>query len=159
MEQFLGRALPAQPADEILAGLRRILAVAADSADRINPAAGQRYSHVCGYAMTRALARGAAPPSGRAARRHETGSLTLVRPFERLTPWQPWLDLRPDLRDRVATLAGHRRELVEWRYGLAGERPLTLTVLARRCGSTVPATARTISAALRDLRLRVGGRS
>ena len=88
MEQFLGRVLPAQPADEILAGLRRILAVAADSADRINPAEGQRYSHVCGYAMTRALARGAAPASGRAARRHETGSLTLARPFERLTPWR-----------------------------------------------------------------------
>ncbi len=145
-EQFLGRSIAEQPSDEMRSMLRRVIDVVARCADAVDPQRGQRYSHVCGYAMTRALAAGDPPPAGRAARRHEPGSVILERPFERITAWHAWLGARCDPR-RVGRPA--RRELLEARYGLTGARPRTLTELADRFGGTPGGMARAIAGAER----------
>ena len=156
IEQYIGRPLDRQPADAILALVSRAIEVVSNSIESINPGGGQRLSHLCGYAMSRALAAGdAPPPAGRAATKHRPGSVMLSRPFERICPWQTVLGLRPELGERVGSLDGFRRQLVRDRYGLGGNRPRLLVELAARTGRTATAIARHLAAAetrLRELR-------
>ncbi len=152
-EQFVGRPLREQPREEIIALVQRAIEVASRSIESINPDRGQRTSHLCAYAMSKALAAGpGAPPAGRAATRHRPGSVDLDRPFARLCPWQPALDLRPDLRMLVGRLAEPRRQLVTDRYGLGGSRPRRLDELAIQTGRTPYAVARLLAGGEAELR-------
>ncbi|MCH6551696.1 MAG: hypothetical protein IH804_06755 [Planctomycetes bacterium] len=157
IEQYVGRPLDQQRGQEILVLVRRAIEVASDSIESVNPDGGQRLSHVCGYAMSRALAAGdGPPPAGRAATKHRPGSVVLGRPFERICPWQTLLGLRPDLREQVAGLDGLRRQLVEDRYGLTGNRPRLLAELAADTGRTATAVARLLAGAEARLRQSPG---
>ena len=107
--------------------------------------------------MSRALAAGdGPPPAGRAATKHRPGSVVLGRPFERICPWQTLLGLRPDLREQVAGLDALRRQLVEDRYGLTGNRPRLLAELAADTGRTATAVARLLAGAEARLRQSPG---
>ena len=152
-EQFVGRPLREQPREEIIALVHRAIEIASRSIESINPDRGQRTSHLCAYAMSKALAAGAgAPPAGRAATKHRPGSVELDQPFARLCPWQPALDLRPDLGMLVDRLQEPRRQLVRDRYGLGGSRPRRLEELAIQTGRTPYAVARLIAATKAQLR-------
>ena len=154
IEQYVGRPLDQQRRDEILLLMSRAIEVVSGSVESINPDAGQRLSHVCGYAMARRLAAGDGPPAvhGRAATKHRPGSVVLSRPFERICPWQTLLCLRPDLAEHVRGLDDLRRQLVEDRYGLAGNRPRLLSELAADTGRTATAVARLLAGAVALLR-------
>ena len=89
---------------------------------------------------------------GRAATKHRPGSVVLSRPFERICPWQTLLCLRPDLAEHVRGLDDLRRQLVEDRYGLAGNRPRLLSELAADTGRTATAVARLLAGAVALLR-------
>jgi len=158
IEQYIGRPLDRQPADAILAMVSRAIEVVSNSIESINPGGGRRLSHVCGYAMSRALAAGEAPPpAGRAATKHRPGSVLLSRPFDGICPWQTVLGLRPELGECAGSLDGFRRQLVRDRYGLGGNRPRLLVELAARTGRTATAIARHLAAAetrLRELHRR-----
>ncbi len=152
-EQFLGRPLREQPREEIIAHVHRAIDITDRSIELINPDRGQQASHLCAYAMSKTLAAGAAaPPAGRAATRHRPGSVELDQPFARLCPWQPALDLRPDLRVLVGRLQEPQRQLVMDRYGLGGSRPRRLDELAVQTRRTPTAVARLIAGAERRLR-------
>ncbi len=150
-EQFLGRRLDQLPAEAMLAMLRRAVQVASASVEAADPQR-RRLSQRCAYAMSRALAAGPRPASGRAATRHRPGSVVMVRPFERLCPWQRWLDLTAAQRARVEHLDGSLQRLVSRRFGLQGHRPLSLAQIAAETGRTPAAVARLIAGALVRLR-------
>jgi hypothetical protein len=151
VEQFLGRRLDHLPAEAMLATLRRAVQVASASVEAVDPQR-RRLSQRCAYAMSLALAAGPRPAAGRAATRHRPGSVVLVRPFERLCPWQRWLDLPSAQRARVEHLDEPLREMVCRRFGLQGERPLTFSRIAAGTARTPAAVARLIARALVELR-------
>ena len=62
IEQFVGRPLDQQPREEVSVLVRLAIDVVSASIESINPDRGQRTSHVCAYAMSRALAAGTGPP-------------------------------------------------------------------------------------------------
>jgi RNA polymerase primary sigma factor len=150
-EQFLGRRLDQLPAEEILAMLRRMIGVAAAAVEGAD-AQRHRVAQRSAYAMSVALAAGARPAPARAATRHRAGSVVLARPFERLCPWQRWLDLPAPQRARLARLPEALREIVAARYGLAGERPRTAAQVAAASGRTPAAVSRLVARAIAELR-------
>ncbi|MHC4651244.1 MAG: hypothetical protein ACYTES_10335, partial [Planctomycetota bacterium] len=78
--------------------------------------------------------------------------------FERLWPWQGRLGLRSDLQEAVASLDAGQQRLVELRYGLGGNKPLTLLELAELTEATPSTAARRIARAeamLRQIRRSV----
>ena len=153
VEQFLGRPLAQQPSDEILALLHLAIGVTSNAIETINPDRGQRLATIVRRLTDLALASSEAPrPAGRAATRHEPGSVMLEGPFEHLCRWQGWLELRAELRRRVSRLDDPARSLLSARYGLAGDRPLTRAELARRAGGTAGTVARSLAEAERALR-------
>jgi hypothetical protein len=151
VEQFLGRRLEQLPTEEMLATLRRAVQVASESVEAVDPQR-RRLSQRCAYAMSRALAAGPRPAASRAGTRHRPGTVVLVRPFERLCPWQRWLDLPAAQRARVDRLEEPLREIVCRRFGLQGERPLSLALLAAESARTPAAVARRVARALEALR-------
>ncbi len=150
VEQFLGRRLDQLPAEAMLATLRRAVQVASESVEAVDPQR-RRLSQRCAYAMSRALAAGPRHAAGRASTRHRPGSVVLVRPFERLCPWQRWLDLTAAQRARVERLDAPLQRLVSRRFGLQGERPLTIANIAAGSGRTPAAVARLIARAIAEL--------
>lgn len=134
--------------------LRLAVGVVGVTVDRIDPSRGSGLDHSCGFAMHRTLAARWRPPSAaRAGTRHHSGEVILPDLFAAVNPWQPWLELRPDLEPLVDRLEPPRRELVTRRYGLDGDRPVTMVELARcteRASSTV---AGAIERAERQLRV------
>ncbi len=153
IEQFVGRPLDQQPREEILVLVRLAIDVVSASIESINPDRGQRTSHVCAYAMSRALAAGTGPPpAGRAGRKHRPQGVVLSRPFEALCPWQLALGLRADLRALVHGLRMPGRRFVRDRYGLGGNRPRSLAQLAEQTGRTPTAVARLLAGAETQLR-------
>jgi hypothetical protein len=153
VDQFVGRPVDQQPREEILVLVRLAIDVVSASLDSIDPDRGQRMSHVCAYAMSRALAAGSGPPPpSRAGTKHGPEGVVLDRPFEHLCQWQPALDLRASLRARVGLLPEPGRDLVTSRYGLAGNRPRSLAELAEQTGRTPTAVTRLIARAENELR-------
>jgi len=153
IEQFVGRPLDQQPREEVLVLVRLAIDVVSATIESINPDRGHRTSHVCSYAMSRALAAGTGPPpAGRAGTKHRPGGVVLSRPFETLCPWQLSLGLRADLRTLVAGLPTPSRRFVTDRYGLGGNRPRSLAQLAEETGSTPTAVARLLAGAEMHLR-------
>ena len=153
IEQFIGRDLTRQPSEEILNLLRLAIGVAGETVETFEPAPRRRLGHSCGFAVGRALARGRRPPPPtRADTRHEPGSIAIDLPFESICPWQSWLGLPAAFRGLVDRLDPRRRLLVELRYGLGGERAMTLAELAEREGGTPSAAARQIARAEAELR-------
>ncbi len=153
IEQFVGRPLDQQPREEVLVLVRLAIDVVSASIESINPDRGQRTSHVCAYAMSRALAKGSGPPpAGRAGTKHRPRGVVLNRPFEMLCPWQFALGLRADLRALVDRLPTPGRELVRDRYGLGGNQPCSLARLAEQTGRTPTAVARLLAGAETQLR-------
>jgi DNA-binding MarR family transcriptional regulator len=153
IEQFVGRPLEQQPREEVLVQVRLAIDVVAATVESINPDRGQRTSHVCAYAMNRALAAGTGPPSaGRAGTKHRPEGVVLRRPFETLCPWQLALGLRADLRAFVETLPMPSRRFVTDRFGLGGSRPCSLAEIAERTGSTTTAVTRLLAGAMKQLR-------
>ncbi len=133
--------------------VRLAIDVVSASIESINPDRGQRTSHVCAYAMSRALAAGSGPPpAGRAGTKHRPQGVMLSRPFEALCPWQLTLGLRADLRAVVNRLPAPGRRFVRDRYGLGGNRPRSLAELAEQTGRTPTAVARLLAGAQTQLR-------
>jgi hypothetical protein len=151
VEQALGRPLWTQPAERIETLMRRAVEVTDRCVGSIDPGRGQRLWHLCGFAMSKAMAALGAAPPGRAARRHRPGSVRLPDLMNGLIPWSS-LELRLDLVPLVPHLPPRGRALVEARYGLAGERPLSLAELARRTGSSAGAVAAALARAEAMLR-------
>ncbi len=152
IEQFLGRPLAQQPSEEVLAAFSRAIGVASSAMDTINPDRGQRAAVIVRRLTDLALAASEAPrAAGRAATRHEPGSVVLDGPFDHLCPWQEWLELPARLRRLVPRLDERARDLLTARYGLAGDRPLTLVELARRTGGAAGSVARSLAGAQREL--------
>ena len=157
IEQFVGQPLERQPREEVRALVRRAIDVVSASIESINPGRGQRTSHVCAYAMNRALAAETGPPAGRAGTKHRPEGVVLHQPFENLCPWQPVLDLRTDLKTLVERLPMPGRGLVVDRYGLGGNRPCRLAELAEQTGRTPTAVARLLAGAENRLREMTAG--
>jgi DNA-directed RNA polymerase specialized sigma24 family protein len=152
IEHDLGRGLSRQPSDEIVDLLRLAVDVVGRTVAVLDPA-HRRLARATGEAMSRALGqRQRRARAGRAATRHRPGSVMLVGAFERLCPWQAWLGLRPDLHEAVAGLDAGQRRLVELRYGLGGDKPLTFVELADLTGATPSNVARRIARAEATLR-------
>ena len=153
VEQFVGRPLDQQPREEVSVLVRLAIDVVSASIESINPDRGQRTSHVCAYAMSRALAAGSGPPpAGRAGTKHRPQGVMLSRPFEALCPWQLTLGLRADLRAVVNRLPAPGRRFVRDRYGLGGNRPRSLAELSEQTGRTPTAVARLLAGAPPQLR-------
>jgi RNA polymerase primary sigma factor len=152
IERSLGRDVSLQPSEEIVALLQLSIEVVAETVETLDPRR-QRLARAAGPAMSRALeARRHHPPPGRAATRHQPGSVVMAGPFGSLCPWQPWLALRPDLAALVDRLDPSQGRLVGLRYGLSGQKPLTLRELADQTGGNPSTVARLIAAAEGQLR-------
>jgi hypothetical protein len=152
VERTLGRPLYDCPADEIVALLRLAACVVAGVVETIDPARDQRLAHAAGFATNRRLAAAEAPSRGRAARRHEPGSVPLGELFEGLDPWHRWLELRPELARLAGRLPSGPRSLLVERYGLEGERPGTIAEIAAR--RERPAMTIAVAVARAETRLR-----
>jgi AraC-like DNA-binding protein len=153
VEQALHRPLVAQPSEEILTLIRLAVEVVAGSVETHNPVRGRRMARSCGFAMSKALAvRWKRPSTGRAGTRHPPGAVRMPDPFDSLNPWQPWLQLRPDLERFVAALQPPLGRLVALRYGLEGMRPLTVAELAEDSRGTASTVARLLAGAEAQLR-------
>lgn len=152
IERFLGRPLARQTAEEIVELLRLAIDATSGSVETLNPGRGMRAAVLAARRTDRALAASGPPPStGRAGQRHTPGAVWLVGPFDRLCPWQAWLDLRGHMRSRIDRLDAPQRCLVLARYGLDGRRPRTLAEIAHRSGGTPSTVARALAAAERRL--------
>ena len=153
IEQALHRSLEHQPSEEILTLFRLAFAVIGGAVETIDPSRGRRLGRRCGYAMNRALAaRQHRPAVGRAATRHQPGSVILADPFGSLNPWQRWLALRSDLQPLVVRLDAPLQRMITLRYGLSGFQPRTLAELAGQLRLNRNALARTMRSAHRQLR-------
>ncbi len=152
-EQAIHRPLVEQPSEEILGLLRSAVEVASRCAETIDLRRGQKLAGFCGFSMSRALAAGDPPRARRAASRHLPGSVHVPDLLGGVVAWT-WLELREDLKPRVAELDDAARSIVEARYGLGGGRPLRIAEIARRLGrpaSSVAAALRRAESRLRRL--------
>jgi hypothetical protein len=151
-EKFLGHELARQTREEILQLVGEAIAVGSKTVETVNPDHGHRLESLCGAAMSRALATRCRPPTGRAATRHDRGSMLLVDPYEELTPWEAWLGLPGVLQPYVAGLEPLMSRLVTLRYGLEDARPLTVAETAEQTRQTVIQASRLLTAAQSQLR-------
>lgn len=153
MERMFERRIVEQPSEKIRDLLRLAIGVVSATVDEFDPDGRARLADACAAATTETLAsRHLQPPTRRAARRHAPGSVAFESPFETICPWQPWLAPRPDLAARLEQLEPALRAIVELRYGLRDERPLTLAEIAERTGTTASSVARRIAVGERELR-------
>lgn len=124
--------LPASRANEARVQLLTALAAAVDRAD---PATTGRIAAAAGLAMATAAARLArtneASKPARAVSRIPPGidipDWTLA-----VDPWQAWLEPDARVRPALGKISAQHAEFLSLRYGLRGERPLTLTEIAKR---------------------------
>ncbi|MHC4081307.1 MAG: hypothetical protein ACYSU2_08325 [Planctomycetota bacterium] len=158
IEHDLGRDLSRQPSEEIVDLLRLAVEAMGQAVATFDPGRW-RLARAAATAMSGALGQGQRRPrAGRAATRHRSGSVMMVGAFERLWPWQGRLGLRSDLQEAVASLDAGQQRLVELRYGLGGNKPLTLLELAELTEATPSTAARRIARAeamLRQIRRSV----
>ena len=155
VERHLGRALTAQPAEEIRSLLRLAIDAAGAAVESLPTGRRPRLRDACELAVRRSLAdRGRQRSGGRAAGRHAPGTVPIGDPFEALCPWQSWLELPPDLAARVGELDSNLRRVVTLRYGLAGRRPVTLVELAALSETTASTVSRLVAKAETELRRR-----
>ncbi|MHC5002132.1 MAG: helix-turn-helix domain-containing protein [Planctomycetota bacterium] len=155
VEQNLHRRLTQEPAEVVQRLVRLALDVCAATIETLDPAR-QELGRAVAFAMDRSLARADTRPPGRAAARHEPGSLRLSRAAKRFCPWQAWLDPRPDLQDHLHVLEPPIRALICRRYGWAGQAPATLASLAEG-GGRAGSVAASLRAAERRLRIAARG--
>ncbi|MBL8990150.1 MAG: hypothetical protein JNJ48_01075 [Phycisphaerae bacterium] len=156
VEARLGRRL------ETIAGAaaRRLVISAidaiAESVDRHDPFRAGRLAAPAGIAVNRAMARWEATDGPASLRsRQPARAEPLVDPAavelpdwtRSVAPWQPFLEA-PERARHVAQPADAR--LLAERFGLAGERPRTLSELAREHAVALHVMARRVNAALRQ---------
>ena len=167
IEQNLHRPLREQTAEQITALISLAIDVVAQTIDTVDPLRGrtrgrmgeQRLERFVSFAMERALAKLEAPnTSGRAAARHQPGSIPLKDPFGSLSPWQSWLNPRHDVREFLSQLNEISRRAIIMRYGLEGEPPLTCMAMAPRLGLKAIGVSRLLQKAQRELRAIAGSR-
>jgi hypothetical protein len=157
IELNLHRPLNTQPAERISDLLRRAVGVISTIIEPLDPNQGQRLLRRASYAVDRALSLpgalpGAETTAGRAAARHEPGSIALDDLFDALTPWHDLLELRRAQIERLGQLDPQRAELLRLRYGLGSTPPQTLQETADHLGLTLMAVRRAQLAAERALR-------
>ena len=143
--QNLHRPLRNEPADRIVALLRLAAEVVSRLVESFDPSQGQRFDRLCRYATDRALAASAAASGtaiGRAAARHEPGTVGLEPVLAGVTSWEGLLELRPDLRVLVPSLDRHAARAVHDYYGLGSAPPVSRRELAERLGRSPTATSR-----------------
>jgi len=132
IEQNLHAPLLDQPSEVI----RRLVGFGISQVSRVvehlDPSRGQHLQRVTALELDRHLP-GLDLPSaaGRAAARHEKGSIALTRPFDESVDWWSRLSLRPDLVALVPRLDAALRIAIEQRFGLTGSPPLTWGQLGR----------------------------
>jgi DNA-directed RNA polymerase specialized sigma subunit len=127
--------------------------VVSRAVDELDPTRGQRLERLASFAMERALAMaGTRLPSGRAAARHDAGSILLPNRFETDVAITRSLSLREDLLPQVSQLAEVEQRVIIARYGLQGERPATFIETAQRLGMKPVGVVRAAQRAIRELR-------
>lgn len=72
--------------------------------------------------------------------------------LEHLQPWMKWLGLRRDLLVHIEKLQSPQREAITLRYGLGGERPMTMAETATRLSAKPVGAVRLVQRAVRELR-------
>ena len=153
IEQNLGRPLSGLPADQVVAFVTRGLSVVGQIVESLDSSRGQRLERVAGFAMERELAKmDSRSPPARAAARHFAGSVMIEDSTWATQAWDAWVGLRPDLCAQVPQLAERSREAVTLRFGLAGEKPLTVVELAAHLGAKSVGIVRMLRQAIRELR-------
>jgi hypothetical protein len=157
IELNLHRPLHSQPAERISDLLRRSVSVMSAVIEPLDPSQGQQFTRRVSYAMDRALSLPGALPdtettAGRAAARHEPGTIGLDDLFDALTPWHDLLELRRSQIERLGRLDPQHAELLRARHGLGSAPPQTLQELAQGFGLTLMAARRVQLAAERALR-------
>lgn len=123
-----------------------------EAVDRFDPSRGGRLAAPAAIALQRWCSHVpdvAAPTEpGRAARRAPAG---VVVPdwTRRLAPWQVWLDPDPRIAGVLGLLEEEERLLLVQRFGLLGDRPMTLDEIARSNGKQSVHLARAERRAIR----------
>ena len=133
LEERLGAPLESKPADEAEGLILRAIEAAASGSDRFDPFKGGRLAAPVSMALARAI-RLSTDSRGRE-------SVAAARaPLEdwprRIAPWQAWLEPAPALLAAISAMESREREVLEARFGLHGERPLTLAEVKERFGVT-----------------------
>lgn len=144
VEQTLHRPLIEQPADEIVRLVELSVEVVSRSVENHNPTRMKEHlDRVCAQAMGRAMAALYSTKSAaRAAARHAEGVIPLDRPFDRLCPWQAWLQPRRDVLAQRSSLSEEDRQFIAQRFGLDGGPPHDLETLAASLASSIPRLTR-----------------
>ncbi|MCH7571444.1 MAG: hypothetical protein IH891_00860 [Planctomycetes bacterium] len=154
IEQTLHRKLIQLPADEIIHLLNLGSEVASRAIESLNPSErGQRLERVCNQAMGRAMAAlYVDTPLGRAAARHEPGSIVMPSIYVNCSPWQSWLNPKQSYHGQLESLNKDDVKLIRLRYGLDGGRPHALGELSELAGMSIQRVTRRIQRLERRLR-------
>jgi RNA polymerase primary sigma factor len=143
IDMNLNRSIRKLGADEMARLITLAVQTTARSIETFDPSRHQQLDRAVSFAMNRALA----PLElvrhvHRAAARHAGGSVPLLRLFSALNPWQPWLDLRPDLLPFLPRLNAASATILDMRYGGNGRPPMTWHAIGRVLGVSAAAAAR-----------------
>lgn len=153
VERTLHRSLAEQPAEVIGSMTRLALEVVANAVEAIDPMRNQRLERFAGFAMERALAQlDLTSAVGRAAAKHQRGTIPLDEQFANLHAMIDFLDLPASLRRHIASLEPPAQQAVILRYGINGEPPLTCETIGTRLNMKPNGVVRLLQRAERALR-------
>lgn len=154
---WAGRRIETLPAEHIRELLRVLVPVCAKVIDRVDPSRGQRLSRMVTLDVDRALARRTPTGGGglagstasersggraRASAGHVGSVAAPTSLFDRLSPWQAWLDPPREWSARLARLPEAQRLAVTAMHGLDGSAPQLISEIARRLRVGPSAAAR-----------------
>ena len=159
IEQTLHKPLERHPADEIVHLIEIAFQVISRCIESLDPVGRrQKLAKVGAHALDMALsALHQSKPSGRAAVRHEAGSIPLVNFYRQICPWQSFLEPRPGLENLLDQLAPGDRAAITLRYGYEGGPPHTIDALAKKLGLSPQRATRLVQKM--EAELRRAGRS
>ncbi len=137
IEQFLGQPVIAQPGVRVISILKLAIGIIAGLVHEIDSGRDQRLSRMVTQAIDRSLARGdLATVPGRAAVRHQPGSLVVPGVLTGLTPASRLVEPDAFITKQVMQLDTDDHSLMQSRWGLDGLPPKTIAELAHQRGIT-----------------------
>ena len=155
IDQQLTRPLEQQSATRIVDFFDLAIGQISRVIDEIDISREQKLEPLSLFAIDRAIASSDSKLTAlfeRAGARHRLGSVPMGHGFRSLLPWQSWVEMPVRFSDRLPRLNDSLRKMITARYGLDGNRPMTVAQLAESFELSKRATRKALRQATRELR-------